>query len=106
LRNYQNGIYYRDAVLETDNRIKFQLAEIPLTNGILRVDRNISTIPTEFRLGHYALPDLGQGIKHNLRVVNGKEVHTIDNGTYQLALIPVSGWDSIETLQLHAVHPQ
>ncbi len=105
-KNYKNGIYYRDAVLETDSRIKFQLAEIPLTNGILRVDRNISPIQTEFRLGHYALPDLGQGIVHNASVVNGREVHTIDNGIHQLAVIPLKGWNSIETLQVHAMHPQ
>ena len=105
-KKYENGIYYREAVLETDNRVIFQLAEMPLANGILRVDRNISTIPTEFRLGHYALPDLGQGIAHKVRVINGRDVHIIDNGIYQLAVVPLSGWQSIETRQSHALHPQ
>ncbi|MBB3060720.1 hypothetical protein [Microbulbifer rhizosphaerae] len=52
---YSDGVYYRSTVLETDDKVRLHLADIPLPNGILRVDENLSTTPTEFRLGHYAL---------------------------------------------------
>lgn len=103
---FEDGVYYRSAVLETDERVRVQLAGMPLTNGVLRVDRNTSATGTRFRLGHYALPDRGQGIKQAVRDVEGREVHLIDNGEYQLAMVPLAGWDSIETLETLGLHPE
>lgn len=104
-KKFDNGIYYRSAVLETDDQVRLNLADIPLANGILRIDQNLSKTATDFRLGHYALPDNGQGIRKSSRKVNNHEVQLIDNGEYQLALVSLSGWDKMETLNTSGLHP-
>ncbi|MDL2245871.1 DUF2264 domain-containing protein, partial [Parabacteroides sp. OttesenSCG-928-J18] len=55
-KSFEDGIYRRDAVLETNREIRFQLADIPLPDGVLRVDiakrpfqeifRRIDPVPT------------------------------------------------------------
>jgi len=62
-KKFEEEIYYRDVVLETNSNIQFNLADVPLANGILRVDKNNSTDPIAMRLGHYALPKLDSEIK-------------------------------------------
>ncbi len=102
---YRDGIYYRSAVLETDEDVRLSLADIPLPNGILRIDENLSTTPTEFRLGHYALPKLSGDIRKTERKVKGYDVQIIDNGVHQLAMIPLQGWQNMETLDTTGLHP-
>ena len=46
-KSIENGIYRRDAVLETDSTVKYQLADIPLPDGILRVDKVTDSEPAE-----------------------------------------------------------
>jgi hypothetical protein len=104
-KKYENGVYYRDATLESTPNLKLHLADVPLPNGILRVDQNASTETTPLRLGHYALPNLTGTIKRTTRKVQGHEAHIIDNGTYQLALVPLSGWDKVETVDATGLHP-
>jgi len=103
--HYSDGVYYRSAVLETDEKVRLNLADIPLPNGILRVDENLSTTPTEFRLGHYALPKLDKDIRKSLRKVKGHDVQIIDNGVYQLAMVPLLGWKNMTTLNTRGLHP-
>lgn len=103
---FTNGIYYRDVVLETNNNIKMNLADIPMPNGILRVDRNISTEAVAMRLGHYALPELGRPITVRTRRVKNYTATIIDNGEYQLAMVPVLGWSNIETVAATGLHPE
>jgi len=102
---YSDGVYYRNAVLETDDEVRLNLADIPLPNGILRIDENLSTTPTAFRLGHYALPRLDEDIRKSQRKVDGYEVQIIDNGEHQLAMIPLLGWEEMETLDTRGLHP-
>ena len=104
-KKFDNGIYYRSAVLETDDQVLLNLADIPLANGILRIDQNLSKTTTDFRLGHYALPDRGQGIHKSARNINNHHVQIIDNGEYQLAMVSLSGWDDIEILDTKGLHP-
>ena len=104
-RKFENGVYYRDAALETNSNIKLHLAEMPLPNGILRIDQNASTEAVAARLGHYALPNLTGTIKRQTRRLKGHEVQLIDNGTYQLALVNLSGWDKLETLDTNNLNP-
>lgn len=104
-KKFEDGIYYRDAVLASDERVHLNLAEITLPNGILRIDRNTSAIDAEVRLGHYALPQINSTIKKRLLKVKGREVQIIDNGVYQLAMIPLSGWDDMETLDTKGLNP-
>ena len=95
-KKYDQGIYYRDVVLETNKNVQFNLADITLPNGILRVDKNISTEGVEVKLGHYALPKLNGAIKTTSRKVKGHNVEIIDNGVYQLAMVTLSGWDNMQ----------
>ncbi|WP_460893457.1 DUF2264 domain-containing protein [Rufibacter soli] len=104
-KKFEGGIYYRDVVLETNDKIKLNLADITLPNGILRIDRNLSTEATRVRLGHYALPQLTSPIKIETRKVKGHQVQVMDNGEYQLALVPLSGWDGVETVRATGLHP-
>ncbi|WP_281336473.1 DUF2264 domain-containing protein [Flavobacterium eburneipallidum] len=104
-KKFEEGIYYRDVVLETNNNIQFNLADIPLSNGILRVDRNNSTDSIEMRLGHYALPKLDAEIKTTVKKIKGHQATIIDNGKYQLAMIPLLGWDKTEVVKAKDLHP-
>jgi hypothetical protein len=104
-KKYEDGVYYRDAAIESNPNLKLHLAEIPLPNGILRVDQNASTEATALRLGHYALPQLASPIKRTTRKVKGHEVRIIDNGAYQLALVPLGGWDQVEAVEASGLHP-
>ncbi|WP_223678109.1 DUF2264 domain-containing protein [Flavobacterium hibisci] len=105
-KKFENGIYYRNVVLETDENIKFDLADIPLANGILRVDKNNSDKPVSMRLGHYALPKLDKEIVTTKKNIAGHEVTIIDNGKYQLAMIPLLRWDKTEVVKAKGLHPQ
>ncbi len=104
-KKYENGVYYRDATPESTPALKLRLAEMPLPNGILRVDQNASTEATALRLGHYALPQLAGPIRRSTRRVKGQVVHIIDNGAYQLALVPLSGWQAVEVVEATGLHP-
>jgi hypothetical protein len=105
-RKFKDGIYYRNAVLETNENIHLKLADIPLPNGILRIDQNTSTEAIALRLGHYALPELKGKIKKEKRTVKGYEVQIISNGKYQLAMVSLKGWDEMNTIDTKGLHPQ
>ncbi|MDP4276921.1 MAG: DUF2264 domain-containing protein, partial [Bacteroidota bacterium] len=105
-KKYNDGIYYRDAVLETNDKIKLKLADLPLDHGILRVDMNVSTDTATVRLGHYALPQLSGPVTETTRIIKKQEVRIISNGQYQLAMIPLEGWDYMETIKTKGLHPQ
>lgn len=105
-KKYEDGIYYRDVVLETDGNIGMQLSEMPLPNGILRIDRNISTQAVDMRLGHYALPQKEREITTTTRQVGKYKATIIDNGEYQLAMIPLEGWDNVAATLTTGSHPE
>jgi hypothetical protein len=104
-RKYEAGVYYRDAELETNKNIRLRLADVPLPNGILRVDQNASSEAIAARLGHYALPNLTGTIRRSSRRVQGHEVQIIDNGTYQLAMVSLNDWAKLETLDTNGLNP-
>ena len=104
-RKFENGVYYRDAVFETNQQVRLKLADIPLPNGIMRVDKNLSTDKVELRLGHYALPKLQTPVKEEVRKVNGYEVKIIDNGVYQLAMVNMKGWGRMQFVHSRGLHP-
>ena len=105
-RKFQDGVYYRSAVLETDERVRFELADLPIPNGTLRIDRFASAEATTVRFGHYALPRLGGAVRTEERAVGGQRATILDNGEYQLALVPLAGWDAAEVRLAHGLHPQ
>ncbi len=105
-QNFENGIYRRDAVLETNEDIKFQLADIPTPNGILRVDKVTTPVNTEMRLGHYSIDLKGENVKGNNYTLNKKKYQSIANDDYELIMIPLSGWSGdIETVTPSGLHP-
>ena len=98
-RSFDNGVYRRDAVLETDSTIRYQLADIPLPDGILRIDRVTTASPTDITLGHYTLPTYGADslpVAH--RTVGHYQATTVANGHYTLAMVPLLGWDETATV--------
>lgn len=104
-KSFEDGIYRRDAVLETDSTVKYQLADIPLPNGILRVDKVSTTEPMEICLGHYSLPLLDKDIRETYRKVNKRDIPVLHNGEYELAMIPLAGWDKLYTVYPERLHP-
>ncbi|MBE6287072.1 MAG: DUF2264 domain-containing protein [Mediterranea massiliensis] len=104
-QSFENDIYRRDAVLETNENVKYQLADICLPNGILRVDKVTVPEPTEVSLGHYSLPLLDEPFKESKRKVNDKEAQLLSNGEYELAMIPLAGWDKVYTVKTKGLHP-
>lgn len=105
-KKYEDGVYQRDVVLESDSSVQLSLADITLPNGILRIDKNTSTVPMQLRLGHYALPVLKRNIKKTSKIVDGYQVCTIDNGVYQLAMVALKGWgNSMEAIDSKGLHP-
>ncbi|RZK61330.1 MAG: DUF2264 domain-containing protein [Hymenobacter sp.] len=104
-KRFEDGVYYRDAELETNPHIKLHLADMPLPGGILRVDQYAGTEAVAARLGHYALPNLTGTMQRSTRQVKGHDVQLLDNGTYQLALVNLSGWEKLETLNTNGLNP-
>lgn len=104
---FDNGVYYRNAVLASDENVKLSLADLSLPQGILRIDKIHAADKYVFRLGHYALPAIaGKPIRHKKIKYKGHEATIIDNGQYQLALIPWMGWEQTEVVEAEGLHPQ
>lgn len=109
-RNFKDGVYYRDAVLETNKKIQFKLADIPLPNGILRIDKVRCDDPAlkmiQLRLGHYALPEMQVPISELTSKIGKFQVHSIDNGKCQLAMIPLEGFKHTEYVHCTGLNAQ
>ncbi len=104
-KKYEDGFYCREAVLVSNPKIKFQLAEMMLPNGILRIDKVSTPFRVEMRLGHYVLPEKGQTIKE-IVADSERNSYIIDNGIYQLAMINWDGWESLEFVRTRGLHPE
>lgn len=104
-KSFKEGIYRRDAVLETDDKVAYRLADIPLPNGVLRVDKVSVPNPTTIRLGHYTLPKIDG---KSFSIENSKKVPEatiIGNGEYKLATVPLYGWDATTVHYPVGLHP-
>ena len=104
-RKFEDGIYYRDAELETNPEIKFRLADIPLPNGILRVDKVSFPVSAQLRYGHYSLPEVDKPVVTKERKIGEHTVYCTDNGAYQTALVNLQGWTEVEFVQTEGLHP-
>lgn len=117
-KDFNNEIYHREAVLETNKNVRYQLNDILLPDGILRVDKVSVPDSTEITLGHYTLPEgstefkatLDPGKSFSNRQISlpamkgekhGRSVTCYTNGQYELAMIPLYGW----TVQEKAIYP-
>lgn len=104
-RSFENGVYRRDAVLETNENIRFKLADIPLPDGILRVDKVNTPVETDIRLGHYSLPELNTPVMEKEQKVGKYIARIISNGEFQLAMIPLQEWERQTVVQTEGLHP-
>lgn len=103
-KNYDNEVYRREAVLETDNNVKYQLNDITLPDGILRIDKVSVPDSTDICLGHYTLANLTDKTKgeeaftSTILPVGKKKVTCYGNGEYELVQIPLAGWSENTTV--------
>lgn len=105
-KDFADGVYRRDAVLETDTMVRYQLADIPLPDGVLRIDKVSVPSPTDIRLGSYSLPTTTVGLPSEERSLGrGRNVTILSNGEYSLAVVPLSGWDRTSVLTADGLHP-
>ena len=118
-KSFENEVYCRHAVLETDKNVKYQLNDIMLPDGILRVDKVSLPDSTDVTLGHYTLPEGSAEFKKTLEAGKSFSNHKVvlpkqkglgpqsgettvyTNGAYELAMIPVYGW----TTEEKAIYP-
>lgn len=104
-KSFEDGMYRRDAELETNRDIKYQLTDIPLPNGVLRIDKIQTPTATDIRFGHYSLPEISTSpIKESFPKKDDKS-RIISNGQYSLALIPLYGWDKTMTVYPEGLNP-
>lgn len=104
---YADNHYYRDAVLASDTTIRLHLHDHILPNGILRIDTLIGLQGLKVHLGHYALPTVdGKAIAERKETVGAYEISIIDNGKYQLAVVPMEGWDETYVATSTGLHPE
>lgn len=104
-KSFEEGIYRRDAVLETNRDVKYNLADIPLPNGVLRIDKVSVPSPTTIRLGHYTLPEI-EGKSFSIETSKQvPEATIIGNGEYKLATVPLHGWDKTTIHYPTGLHP-
>ena len=104
-KSFEEGIYRRDAVLETNRDVKYNLADIPLPNGVLRIDKVSVPSPTTIRLGHYTLPEI-EGKSFSIEASKQvPEATIIGNGEYKLATVPLHGWDNTTVHYPTGLHP-
>lgn len=105
--SFENGIYSRVATLENEPEVRYQLNDIPLANGVLRIDRVTAPGKRKIHLGSYSLPEYRPQISSVARPVNvcSLPARIIDNGEYQLATVPVYGWDATRVAVAEGVHP-
>ncbi|MDF2474963.1 MAG: hypothetical protein K0S24_446 [Sphingobacterium sp.] len=105
-KGYKKQIYSRIGSLAGDSTVQIELHEKTLPQGILRCDRLHSNRPIVLRLGHYALPQWNNlPIKTSERRYKGLKAMIIDNGQYQLAMVPLLGWQSLEDIACEGLHP-
>jgi len=73
----ENGIYYGLAELEYNNNMKFKLAEIPIANGIIRIDRIVynskDTLAKKNMFRGYSLPQLKPPIVNIIKKTRKKQ---------------------------------
>lgn len=105
--SYGDFHYRRRAVLASDSATQVSLEDVVLHNGVVRNDKVWCTAETEIRFGHYALPEFeGVPVRCDTLVFAGKQVYVLDNGVYQLALLPLKGWDGVEVVRAEGLHPE
>ena len=101
-----DGWFCRTAEMENDATVTIGLSEKVTANGVIRVDTVKTCGPRKVRMGFYALPEFEKPISVTETKVKGKKAITIDNGKYALTTVLTEGWDDIEVVRCHNLHPE
>ena len=83
---------------------RIDLVDIPISGGVIRVDRVRVPYRYELQLGHFALPHLLGDCAIIEKAGNGLTASIADGR--KLAMIPVHGWDSIKTTTHTGLNPE
>lgn len=106
--DFHDGVLERTVWPQDNPQFKMLLKDINLSDGTLRVDEVVSCKePIRIRLGHYALPQkMKKIIRHIVKLKEGKKAYILNNGEYELAMINIEGWQSLEFVKTHGLHPE
>jgi hypothetical protein len=105
----RDGVVYRHLEVkpEFDVPCRFDLADIVVPGGLLRIDRQRFSVRHEVSLGHFGLPHIdGEVAKVEKREVNGCECLTASIPGRQIALVSINGWDELSSLIHDGKHPE
>lgn len=113
-KKFEDGVYFRDASLETNPGIRMHLADIPLSDGILRVDVLEAAADSvaaglneiNIRLGHYALPQFSELVSEKVLKSGSGTAKSINNGYYELTMLPVEGFKQVDFIHCSGLHPE
>ena len=99
----KDGVLYRRAYFDFTGMLwkipQIDLADIPLDNGILRIDRiNISQKPYDLNLGHYSLPHIDGVIDIDKRLEGDTPAIIAATKGLQLAMVAYNGWDYMDVV--------
>jgi hypothetical protein len=102
----ENGLFCRTAEMQDDKTVILGLTETVTANGVIRVDTVKTKDLRKVRMGFYALPELGKPVTTTETKVKGKKAITIDNGQYALTTVLTEGWEDMEVVRCHGLHPE
>jgi len=101
---------YRDGVLYRQVTHKFEcftdVATIIIPDGEIRIDRIRKVERSNYYLGHYSMPHLGDTPVIERRKIEDKEAIIVSNKNRKLAITNYMGWNSLETKEHIGLHPE
>lgn len=101
-----DGWFCRTAEIENDATVTIDLSEKVTSDGVIRVDTIKTGGLRKVRMGFYALPEFDKPILATETKIKGNKAITIDNGKYALTTVLTEGWDDIEVVHCHNLHPE
>lgn len=107
----KDGVLYRkeyfDFEFSFQNKSSIDLADVPVSHGILRADKvRIPDKPYTLTLGAYGMADRGD-VKTEERACpkTGARAMIMKSAQGQVALVTYAGWDSVEVVKREGVSP-
>jgi hypothetical protein len=99
----KDGAIYRRMYFDFEKNFQdnpsIDLTDIPIINGVIRVDRpRICEKPYRLLLAHYGLPHINGFVEITEKTVNGNKVMLAKTKGLQLAFVTYRGWDHTHTI--------
>ena len=107
IQSFENGTMTRTVWPQADKDFTMTLTDTPLPDGMLREDViNTTGTSSEIRLGHYSLPKKDNYvITQRIVAIKKQKAYIINNGEYELVMIPLAGWENVEFVNTTGLHP-